>query len=170
MAGDDSGAARSPNAMLFPAKQGICPGAHPDLCLATIPPGGRSGGWDRSIWEERIPSGRSWRAWPSTSSCCSEDCVISSPSALLNLLIRVECHEFRTCGLPDCVYLAGSDGAVLEFAYFVSAPIRLIASLLMNSSNRNAMKNNAQMNTMRGAPINACRFSIQLNLLVSQML
>lgn len=32
--------------MLFPAKQRICPSAHPDLCLATIPPGGRSGGWD----------------------------------------------------------------------------------------------------------------------------
>ena len=58
--------------MLFPAKQRICPSAHPDLCLATIPPGGRSGGWDRSIWEERTPSGRSWRASPPTSSCCSE--------------------------------------------------------------------------------------------------
>ena len=43
--------------MLFPAKQRICPSAHPDLCLATIPPGGRSGGWDRSIWEERTPFG-----------------------------------------------------------------------------------------------------------------
>lgn len=28
------------------AKQRMCPSAHPDLCLATIPPGGRSGGWD----------------------------------------------------------------------------------------------------------------------------
>lgn len=156
--------------MFFSAKQGICPSAHPDLCLATIPPGGRSGGWDRSIWEERIPSGRSWRARPLTSSCCSEDCAISSPSAHLNLPIRVKCHEFRTCRLPDCVYLAGPDGAVLESAYFASAPIRLIAFRLMNSSNRNAMKNNALMNTMRGAPINACRFSIQLNLPVSQML
>ena len=50
--------------MLFPAKQRICPSARPDLCLATIPPGGRSGGWDRSIWEERTPSERSWRASP----------------------------------------------------------------------------------------------------------
>lgn len=58
--------------MLFPAKQRIWPSAHPDLCLATIPPGGRSGGWDRSIWEERTPSGRSWRARPPTSSCCPE--------------------------------------------------------------------------------------------------
>ena len=58
--------------MLFPAKQRICPSAHPDLCLATIPPGGRSGGWGRSIWEERDPLGRSWRASPQTSSCCSE--------------------------------------------------------------------------------------------------
>lgn len=58
--------------MLFPAKQRIRPSAHPDLCLATIPPGGRSGGWERSIWKERTPSGRSWRASPPTSSCCSE--------------------------------------------------------------------------------------------------
>lgn len=43
--------------MLFPAKQRICPSVHPDLCLATIPSGGRSGGWDSSIWEERTPSG-----------------------------------------------------------------------------------------------------------------
>ena len=28
------------------AKQRMCPSARPDLCLATIPPGGRSGGWD----------------------------------------------------------------------------------------------------------------------------
>ena len=58
--------------MLFPAKWRICPRAHPDLCLATTPPGGRSGGWDRSIWEERTPSGRSWRASPPTTSSCSE--------------------------------------------------------------------------------------------------
>ena len=58
--------------MPFPAKQRICPSAHPDLCLATILPCGRSGGWDRSIWEERTPSGRSWRASLPTSSCCSE--------------------------------------------------------------------------------------------------
>ena len=58
--------------MPFPAKQRICPSAHPDLCLATILPCGRSGGWDRSIREERTPSGRSWRASPPTSSCCSE--------------------------------------------------------------------------------------------------
>lgn len=58
--------------MLFPAKWRICPRTHPDLCLATIPPGGRSGGWDRSIWEERTPSGRSWRASPPTTSSCSE--------------------------------------------------------------------------------------------------
>lgn len=58
--------------MLFPAKWRICPRAHPDLCLATIPPGGRSGGWDRSIWEERTPSERSWRASPPTTSSCSE--------------------------------------------------------------------------------------------------
>lgn len=58
--------------MFFPAKQRVCPSAHQDLCLATIPPGGRSGGWGRSIWEERIPSGCSWRSWPPTSSCCSE--------------------------------------------------------------------------------------------------
>lgn len=64
----------------------------------------------------------------------------------------------------------GSDGAVLELAYFASVLIQLIALRLMNSSNRNAMKNNALMNAMRGAPINACRFSIQLNLPVSQML
>lgn len=56
----------------FLAKQRIHPSVHPDLCLATIPPGGRSGGWDRSIWEERTPSGRSWRACPPTSSCRSE--------------------------------------------------------------------------------------------------
>lgn len=43
--------------MPFPAKQRICPIVHPDLCLATIPSGGRSGGWDSSIWEERTPSG-----------------------------------------------------------------------------------------------------------------
>lgn len=43
------------NALFLPAKQRICPNAHPDLCLATIPPGGQSGGWDRSIWEERTP-------------------------------------------------------------------------------------------------------------------
>ena len=43
--------------MLLPAKQRIYPNAHPGLCLVTIPPGGRSGGWDRSIWEGRIPSG-----------------------------------------------------------------------------------------------------------------
>lgn len=58
--------------MLFPAKQRICPSAHLDLCLATIPPDGRSGGCDGSIWEERIPLGRSWRARPPTSPCCSE--------------------------------------------------------------------------------------------------
>lgn len=67
-----TGALRSPNAMPFPAKQRICPSAHLDLCLATIPPGVRSGGWDRSIWEVRTPSERSWRASPPTSSCCSE--------------------------------------------------------------------------------------------------
>lgn len=43
--------------MLFPAKQRICLSVHPDLCLATIPSGGRSGGWDSSIWEERTTSG-----------------------------------------------------------------------------------------------------------------
>lgn len=57
--------------MLFPAKQRICPSAHTNLCLATNPSGG-SGAWDRSIWEERTPSGSLWRSSPPTSSCCSE--------------------------------------------------------------------------------------------------
>lgn len=52
--------------MFIPSKQRIRPSAHPDLCLATIPPGGRSGGWDRSIWEERTPLWRSWCASPPT--------------------------------------------------------------------------------------------------------
>lgn len=58
---DDSGAVRSPNAMFLPAKHRICPIARPDLCSAINPPGGRSGGWCRSIWEERTPLGCSWR-------------------------------------------------------------------------------------------------------------
>lgn len=53
--------------MFIPSKHRIRPSAHPDLCLATIPPGGRSGGWDRSIWEERTPLWRSWCASPPTS-------------------------------------------------------------------------------------------------------
>lgn len=44
---------KAPNAMLFPVKQKTHPSARPDLCLATIPPGGRSSGWDRFTWEER---------------------------------------------------------------------------------------------------------------------
>lgn len=47
---------RSPNAVLFPVKRIIRPSAHSDLCLATIPPSGLLGGWDRSIWEELAPS------------------------------------------------------------------------------------------------------------------
>lgn len=58
--------------MLFPVKQRICPSARPDLCLATISPGGRANGWNRSIWERQTPSGRSWRASPPTSSYCTE--------------------------------------------------------------------------------------------------
>lgn len=41
--------------MLFPAKRRICPSAHPDLCLATFPPGGRSGGWEDSAMKRLNP-------------------------------------------------------------------------------------------------------------------
>ena len=37
------------------AKQRIRPSAHPDLCLATIPPGGRSGGWDDPAMKHANP-------------------------------------------------------------------------------------------------------------------
>ena len=37
------------------AKQRMCPSAHPDLCLAAIPPGGRSGGWDDPAMKHANP-------------------------------------------------------------------------------------------------------------------
>ena len=49
-------------AILMRAKQRMRPSAHPDLCLTTIPPGGRSGGWvGRSRHEAREPLRRARR-------------------------------------------------------------------------------------------------------------
>ena len=43
------------------AKQRMRPSAHPDLCLATIPPGGRSGGWDDPAMKHANPLRRARR-------------------------------------------------------------------------------------------------------------
>lgn len=59
--------------MLFPAKQRICPSVHPDLCLATIPSGGRAFGRMGQFYMGRAnPFGGSCRDSPATSSCYSE--------------------------------------------------------------------------------------------------
>ena len=66
------GTATGPRGILFPAKHRICPSAHPDLCLATFPPGGRSGGWEDSPWEPRTPTrGSSAACPPASSSFCA---------------------------------------------------------------------------------------------------
>lgn len=63
----------------------------------TISPGGCPGEWDRSIWEERTPSGLLWRVLSPASSCCS-----GRPSTIGAVAAAVKGSSFTGTVLEHC--------------------------------------------------------------------